>query len=185
MSRYRKVDPRIWNDAKFAALSDNGKLLFLMLLTHPGMTALGAMRGTPGGLAEELGWTPEAFREAFQEVLSKALAKHDEKAHLIALPNFLKYNGPESPNVVKAWVASLDHLPECALKKQVVLGAQGQVDLLPKAFQEAFAKAFREALSKAMPNQEQEPELEQEPEERGSQEQNSKSALRALPGGRA
>lgn len=46
MARYRKIDSRIWNDAKFRELSDNGKLVFLMLLTHPSMTSLGAMRAT-------------------------------------------------------------------------------------------------------------------------------------------
>lgn len=46
MSYFRKIDVRIWNDAKFRALSHHGKLTFIMLLTHPNMTALGAMRTT-------------------------------------------------------------------------------------------------------------------------------------------
>ena len=29
MGRYRKIDPRIWNDEKFSLLSDKAKLLFL------------------------------------------------------------------------------------------------------------------------------------------------------------
>ena len=120
MARYRKIDSRVWNDAKFRSLSDNAKLVFVMLLTHPNMTALGAMRATVSGLAEELGWETEAFREAFQEASAKGMAEHDPKACFVALPNFLKYNGPESPNVVKAWASALDLLPECALKNQVV-----------------------------------------------------------------
>ena len=67
MSRYRKVDPRIWNDAKFRDLSDSAKLIFFMLLTHPNMTSIGAMRGTIAGLAEELGWELEAFRDAIRQ----------------------------------------------------------------------------------------------------------------------
>lgn len=154
MSRYRKVDPRIWNDEKFRGLSNNGKLVFFMLLTHPHMTAIGAMRATAPGLAAEMGWSEKAFREAFGEALSKGMAKHDEGACFLALPRFLKYNPPESPNVVKAWASSLDLLPECQLKSQVIQEA--------KAFAEAFGKAFGEALpeafAKAMPNQEQEQE---------------------------
>ena len=46
MGKYRKVDPKIWNDEKFRELSDSAKLLFLFLLTHPHMTPLGAMRAT-------------------------------------------------------------------------------------------------------------------------------------------
>jgi hypothetical protein len=46
VSRYRKLDVRLWNDTKFRALSDNGKLAFIFTLTHPGMTMIGAMRAT-------------------------------------------------------------------------------------------------------------------------------------------
>lgn len=154
MSRYRKVDPRIWNDQKFREMSDAGKLVFFMLLTHPNMTAIGAMRATLAGLAEEMGWEPEAFREAFREAFDKGMAEHDQKACLIALPNFLKYNPPESPNVVKAWVNALDLLPECDLKTRVIARA--------KDFTEGLTEAFREAYRKTMPNQEQEQEQEQE-----------------------
>jgi hypothetical protein len=145
MSRFRKVDPRIWNDAKFRELSNHGKLLFFMLLTHPGMTALGAMRATGAGLAEELGWEQEAFRKAFADVLSKGMAEHDPKACLVALPNFIRYNQPESPNVIKAWVGALDLLPECDLKASVLQRAK----LIVGEMTEGFAKA--------MPNPEPEP----------------------------
>lgn len=157
MSRYRKIDPRIWNDEKFRALGDRAKLVFLMLLTHPGMTALGAMRATQGGLAEELGWEPEAFREAFAEVLQQGLAEHDAKASLMALPRFIKYNQPESPNVIRAWVGALDLLPECALKNRVLHRAKDYADQMT----EGYAKAFAEAFAKAMPNQEPKPKPKQ------------------------
>jgi hypothetical protein len=156
MARYRKIDPRIWNDAKFSALSDRAKLVFFMLLTHPNMTAIGAMRGTAPGLAAELGWELEAFAEAFHEVLSKGMAEHDERACLIALPRFIQYNAPESPNVVKAWVGALDMLPECSLKTRVVVRARGYAEALP----DGFTKALPEAFAKSMPIQEPEPEQE-------------------------
>ncbi|MDO9002830.1 MAG: hypothetical protein Q7V20_05195 [Aquabacterium sp.] len=158
MARYRKIDPRIWNDAKFRELGDNGKLVFFMLLTHPNMTALGAMRATLAGLAEELGWQPEAFRKAFLDVLSKGMAEHDSKACLVALPNFLKYNPPESPNVVKAWLSALDLLPECGLKTRVIAGAGD----FAKGLTHGFTEALPEVFAKTMPIQEQEQEQEQE-----------------------
>lgn len=162
MARFRKIDPRIWNDEKFRGLSDAGKLAFLFLLTHPHMTALGAMRATLAGLAEELGWQTEAFREAFREALAKGMADHDSEACLIALPNFIRYNGPESPNVVKAWVGSLDLLPECSLKTRVIARAKAFAEALPKAFREALPEAFAKTYPKSMPYQEQEQEQEQE-----------------------
>jgi hypothetical protein len=162
MARYRKIDPRIWNDAKFSALSDRAKLVFFMLLTHPNMTAIGAMRGTAPGLAAELGWEPEAFAEAFREVLSKGMAEYDERACLIALPKFIQYNQPESPNVVKAWVGALDLLPECDLKTRVVVRAKEYAEGL----KDGFSKALPEAFAKSMPIPEPEPEPEQEQKEK-------------------
>lgn len=154
MARFRKIDPRIWNDQKFMDLSDQGKLCFFFLLTHPHMTALGAMRGTIPGLAEELGWSPEAFREAFEEAFSKGMVEHDSEAKIVALPNFLRYNSPESPNVVKAWFSAVDLIPEGSLKTRVIARAKTYAEALSKA----YAEAFREAFVKAMPNQEQEQE---------------------------
>lgn len=162
MSRYRKIDPRIWNDAKFNALGDEGKLVFFMLLTHPSMTALGAMRATMPGLAAELGWNAEAFRQAFAEVCQQGMAEHNAGACFLWLPNFLSYNKPESPNVVRAWRGAVDLLPECSLKTQVILGALGMAKGMSKGFQKAFDEALPEARRLPMPNQE--PEQEQEPE---------------------
>lgn len=144
MAQYRKVDSRIWNDGKFSSLSDKGKLAFFFLLTHPHMTSLGAMRASLPGLASELGWTEKDFREAFGEALSKAMVKHDEKACFVWLPNFLKYNRPESPNVVKAWVSSWDLIPECDQKTELLQSLKAFVEGLT----EGFAKAFREAMPK-------------------------------------
>ncbi len=42
--RYRKVSNALWNDSKFRTLGDDAKLVFLLLLTHPLQTSLGAMR---------------------------------------------------------------------------------------------------------------------------------------------
>jgi len=162
MSKYRKIDVRIWNDANFRDLSHNAKLVFFLLLTHPNMTALGAMRSTLSGLSEELDMDSKAFREAFREAFLKGMVKHDAKACLIALPNFIKYNQPESPNVVKAWASSLDLLPECDLKNQVITLSANALKGYSKAFQEALPEAFRKTYPKSMPNQEQEQEQEQE-----------------------
>ena len=158
MGKYRKVDPRIWNDEKFVGMSDKGKLVFFMLLTHPNMTALGAMRATIPGLAAEIGWPEKAFREAFGEAFAKAMVKHDEKASLIVLPNFLKYNRPESPNVVKAWETSLDLLPECRLKDELIQHVKAFAEALSKGFTKALPEAFAKTIPKAMPIQEQEQE---------------------------
>lgn len=141
MGRYRKIDPRIWNDAKFRTLSDRGKLTFLFILTHPYMTSLGAMRATISGLAEELHWELKAFREVFGEGLSKGLFQFDAEASFLGVPNFLKYNPPENPNVVKSWGNILDLIPECQLKVELF------------EYVKDFLKGFGAPFLKAMPKE--------------------------------
>jgi hypothetical protein len=158
VARYRKIDTRIWNDAKFSALSERGKLVFFFILTHPNLTMLGAMRASVPGLAAELRMQPRAFTEAFSEVLSRGMVEHDEKASFLWLPNFLRYNSPENPNIVRSWPKVFDLLPECEMKQQLLKRLKASTEGLSEGFQEAFAEAF----PKAMPNQEQEQEQEQE-----------------------
>jgi hypothetical protein len=157
-AKYRKISPAIWNDGNFKAFSDTGKLVFFMLLTHPHTSAIGTLRAFLPGLAPELGWPEEVFREAFREAFAKGMVKVDEKAGLIWLPNFLKHNPPESPNVVKSWISSYEECPECGLKKEVLQ----IVKSFSRGLGEAFTQAFMEAFAKALPNQEQ--EQEQDPD---------------------
>ena len=169
MSKYRKVDTRILYDEKFRDMSDDGKLVFLTLLVHPHMTALGAMRSSMATLAEDLEWSAERFVKGFQEPLSMGMVRFDDRGRLVALPNFLKYNPADNPNVVKAWCASLDLLPECELKSEVIRWAYDSLADRPKSMTEAFAKGLGKPLPKptrnGMANQEQEQEQEQEPEQ--------------------
>lgn len=164
MARYRKIDVRIWNDSKFSALSDQAQLAFIFVLTHPTMTPLGALRGSPESLAADkygCEGSAKAFREAFvkafRELFEKGLLKSDSRGLLFAV-NFLKYNIPESPNVIKSWKGSLDVLPECKLLGEVLIAAESSVSSLSEGYRKAFQEAFGEALAKAIANQEQEQE---------------------------
>ena len=162
-AKYRKIDPGIWNDEKFRKLSDFSQLLFFFLATHPHLTMIGAMRASEAGLAEEKGWPTRRFNKAFVELTRQGLIQNDREACLIWIPNFLKYNVPESPNVVKAWRSAFDLLPECALREQLKLFLAEFSQGLSESFQEAFSEAFHGDLAKPSTNQEQEQEQEHPP----------------------
>lgn len=170
MARYRKIDPRIWNDEKFASLSHEGQRAFLFILTHPSMTSLGAFRATKEGIEAELGIDTKGFAKPFQELLSKGLIKYDESCFLVFAPNFLKYNQPENPNVVKGWAGCLDLLPECPLLAEVLQRAKSCASAnskTSKAFSEALGRVtetlserYAKQLSKGLAIQKQEQEQE-------------------------
>jgi hypothetical protein len=170
MARYRKLDLRTWSDKKFRELSPlppSGQSLWLYLVLGPHTTNIpGLFEASEISMADRLGWSLEAFREAFREASSKGMAKADWKARLVWLPNAPDYNKPESPNVVISWGSAFDELPECEIKWQAYQSL--------KAFTEGLGEAFSKAFAKAIPNQEQEQEQKQE------QEQTKKPRKRAF-----
>lgn len=180
MSRYRKVEVRTWGDEKFRKLSpipSCGQGLWLYLMTGPHTTSVpGLFRAGRAALAEELGWSQEAFDKAFEEVFQQGMAKADWHHRVIWIPNSIKHNEPASPNVVKSWATELDLIPECELKGEAVAGIAAALAAMNPAFSGAFAlleqpsktygKASRRPSAKPSPktmaNQEQEQEQEQQ-----------------------
>ena len=140
--RYRAIHCRIWNDDKFPQLSPIAKLVFFHLLTTPMGSPFGLFKSGLAGLAEEARLPLEAYREAFQEAFLKGLAKQCKSTLLVWVPNVIRYNPPQSPNVVKSWGKIFHELPdgnlkaECYQQLKIFIGEMG----------EAFAKAFREGF---------------------------------------
>ena len=197
MAIYRKIDCRISNDKKFRELSVEGKLAWYTILSRRDLAPIGAFKASFESLAIEQRGNeylneglqkdlPKGFSEVFiqalNELLSKGLIKYDSESFLIYVPNFLKYNFPENPNVVKSWNSALDSLPECDLTNhvlaksaQIILNSQRDsfIKALPKEFNEAYRKGFAKDLpkgfskdfGKGMPKQEHEQEQEQEQEQ--------------------
>lgn len=167
--RYRKVEVRTWGDEKFRNLSPIppcGQGLWLFLITGPHTGPIpGLFRAGRAAMAEELDWEIEAFDKAFQEAFQQGMVKADFKARVMWVPNAIKHNRPESPNVVKSWAAEFDLLPECDLKREAYTALRASIHALGesfgKAFDEAFGKPLAKPSPKAMPNQEQEQEQEQ------------------------
>ena len=181
MSVYRKVDPRVHADRKYRGLSDSGKLLFLTLLTHSGMTALGALQTTAAGLAEEMGWDVAQLKKAMSELTRAGLVQHDNPGRLVWLPNFLRYNQPENPNVVIGWGKAFEKLPDSRLLNAIAASAEAATLGRKETFFLALSKGLLQASGKGpgnrskngsanrTANQEQEQEQEQEPRETSAQ----------------
>lgn len=140
MAHYRKIDVGIWYDEKFRSLPAVSKLLFFQVLTHPKITSLGTLHHSTEGLARELNVDAEGYAEAFNKLLGKGLVEYDKQALCLWVPNFVRHQCAESPNVIKAWVKQVNYIPECDLKAKAVLALRDYVKGLSKGFQEAFAK---------------------------------------------
>lgn len=169
MSRYRKVAVAIWSDEKVRGFNVDGKLAFVFVLTHPMMTSVGAMRATLSGLAAELGWPPRRLERALAPALQAKMIEVNGAAAYLCLPNFLKHNPPENPNVASAWGGVIRELvPECVERSALIRRCRDYLQASPKlleAFDKGLAKAFTQPFAKGMAIQEQEQEQEREQEE--------------------
>lgn len=139
---YRKVSTATWSDRKvlnLTPLQPSGQALFLMLMVGPQSTHIPGVQPV-GRLAfsEMLGWEVEAFDEAFAEAYREGLAKADWKARLIFVPNAIKHNLPQSPNVVKSWGSMWARVPECDLKTEAWNALHDALCSLGQGFVDAF-----------------------------------------------
>lgn len=172
MARYRKIDVRIWNDRKFRELDDNAKLAFLLLLTHPDTNQLGFIRSRSVSLAFDLGWQSDAMSNAIQTLCQMGMLMADEKAGLMFLPNFLKYNPPNGVNGAKSWAGLLDLLPECDLRDQALIRLKPLIDGLPEGTREGIPEDIMNAIRDAIRNGNPQPSRIQEQEQEQEQDIN-------------
>jgi hypothetical protein len=177
MSRYRRVETRVWADSAFKGFSGpqpNAQTLWLYLLCGPRTTIFpGLVVGREEVMASDLGWDIESFRKAFKEASAKDRAKVDWRAGLVVLQRALfdshgdprESSKPGNPNILKSWAKEWDQIPECDLKdkylKDLKSFSEALGEAFTKAFNQALGKAYLKALAKPSPNQDQYQEQEQ------------------------
>ena len=173
MARYKKIDVRIWNDAKFNALSSDARLIFLFMLTSPQTTMVGAVPVDKHTVSRILKFDEIRYCIGYKQLSEYGMLEYDE-AGIFWIKNFLKYNPPENPKVVISWSSLLDLFPECQLlikiAKSVLKACETRGEAYVKALHPEFKKLAKYDMSNGMPYgitypmpyQEQEQEQEQE-----------------------
>ena len=119
-SWYRQLDAGLWGNAKFRSLSPappNAQTLWIYLLTGehtqgmPGLFNVGIT-----AIAEVLEWPVEELRRALNELTECGMARVDERARVIYLPNALKHQPPHNPKHMQGWGKEYRRIPDCELK---------------------------------------------------------------------
>lgn len=122
MARHRKIDTGMWGDEKFRSLTrprPNAQSLWIFILTGPHTTAApGLFCAGEAGLAEALAWPLRSFRRHFGELEARGMVRADWGARVVWVPRALRYNPPESANVVRAWRKAIADIPECQLRDE-------------------------------------------------------------------
>lgn len=145
---YSRIFRKIWHDRKFRSLTDDAQIVFLLLLTHPDMTACGGLVTTLGRLIEDKGndWTPARMKSAIDRLGKDGMVDFDAKDRLLALPQWLAYNGPNGPNAVRGLLSAIVSLPECPLRSTIAGRCLEHLAGKTDEFRKAVAKSWMDSI---------------------------------------
>jgi hypothetical protein len=162
MRDYGRVYATFWTSDTIGALSEDGRLLALYLMTSPHTTIAGVFRLTDGYACDDLKWTAERVAEGFRNLSDNGFADRCETTKWVWIRAHLEWNPPENPNQRKAVAKCAAAVPDkCAWRADFMRiqgAALGMVAPLHDKGSETVGEPFA--------NQEQEQKQEQKKEKK-------------------
>jgi hypothetical protein len=152
---FGRVHTAFWNDPVIRGLNDRGKLLANYLLTGPHSNTIGGYLLPDAYVADDLGWSLATVREVMGELIKANFCVRCADGRHIIICKFLKWNPIENPNVGKAALRQLDHLPVDPAVEHILNGLEQYEKQFPNGFGTVFER-FRN--TKPKPNPETNPE---------------------------
>jgi hypothetical protein len=144
--RYQRIFTSIWQDEKVLQLSEDGRVLFLYILTSPHSNSLGLYVLLKQYILGDLGWDNKRLDKPFAELISQGLIDYDEKNRLILVENHLKHNPIANLNQVKANVKLTLRMPKSHLYSKVI----AKLDLHDKPFLKPLLERLKVLLPKSI-----------------------------------
>lgn len=120
MSRdYGRVRVSFWESDDIRPLDAKHKFLGLYLLTSPHTNAIGCFRLPIAYVSHDTGMTVPELEEGFAALRGAGFMEWCERSPWIWIPNYLKHNPPENPNVWRKCVKELEALPAISAQAHI------------------------------------------------------------------
>ena len=119
-SRYSKVFVKIWHSKDFRMLSEEGKMLFLYLLSSPHRNMGGFYYLPLPYLCFDVGLDEERVSKAFEELTDKDMALYDYNTQVVLIKKWFCYKPIENENQAKGLNKQLAEIPKSKLFKPFV-----------------------------------------------------------------
>jgi hypothetical protein len=141
MRGYSKISPALWDSERFTSLpSDDGRYLYLYLLTSRHQTSAGAYRLPDGYASTDLRWTPERYAMAREMLVAADLIRFDSQTTVVMITRWFKHNLPMNDSHLKSIECELERLPSLTLAE----AAHSDLELIQESIDaERVAKATR------------------------------------------
>ena len=118
MRDFNKVSPTLWQSGRFVGLpSDDGRLLYLYLLTCPHQNKSGCFWLPAGYACNDLRWDEVRYQAARQELVGAGLIQVDDDAGYVLIERWSKHNPPMNQSHLKGIVAELQKCGSAALQE--------------------------------------------------------------------
>src|SRR5262245_50747384 len=151
MRVYSKVSPLIWRSERFMGLdSDDGRLLYLYLLTCEHQNSAGAFRLPDGYARVDLRWEQERYVKARAELVAADLIAFDTKTSVVAIQRWFQHNPPMNEKHFAGTLRLLDGLESDSIAQEVRAS-------LTAAWSARVAKSARATEAKDFPTRLQTP----------------------------
>lgn len=125
MREYSKVSPALWQSERFNSLpSDDGRYLYLYLLTNGHQTSAGCYRLPTGYACADLRWEAKRYSKALQELADADLVRVDEVAKVVSITRWFKHNPPLSESHMLGIERQLEKLPSPSIAEAALSEAQ-------------------------------------------------------------
>ncbi len=135
--KYRPVSRRLWDDHAFLSLGDDGRLVWLYLLTCPALPIPGVILGGPAAHAERLGWSTDRYLAGLAEVQRAGIPVRTE-GRLTWLERALHHQPASNPNTVKGWGRWWCDVPPGPLKAEIWTAVRSGCNGFTDVFFEQF-----------------------------------------------
>ena len=119
-SRYSKIFVKIWHSKDFRTLTEEGKMLFLYLLTSPHRNMGGLYYLPLPYLCFDVGLDEERVSKAFEELTDKDMALYDYDTQVVLIKKWFCYNPIENENQAKGLNKQLAEIPKSRLFESFV-----------------------------------------------------------------
>jgi hypothetical protein len=101
MAIFRKVHVTFWSDPFISELDTEHKLFYLYLMTNENTKQCGIYEITKKQMAFDLGYSMDRVSALLAYFTTRGKIKYNAPTSELALRNWLKYNGSDSPKVFK------------------------------------------------------------------------------------
>ena len=115
---YARLPRTIWDEVRFRGLTEQGRLLYLLLRTGPSSWSCGLYRTTVMGLAGDLNWSLDRTESRLEEVTATGLVEWDPEARVVFVPAAVTDFPPMNPKMVSGWILTAEQIPPSRLVRR-------------------------------------------------------------------